>query len=290
MLGASMSVRAPVVANKFYDGNADTLSNYVQSALDEAQKTHGANAISPAQLVLLPHAGHFFCGHIIAKTLAHVDLPDTLILLGPNHTGKGKELAVWDQGRWQTPLGDIPVDQSIANLILQSPAEFVADTQAHVGEHSLEVILPFLQQKIKNLQIVPIAISGRYLDRLQNAGYSLGNIIASLESKGKKIAIIVSSDMHHFSDHETTLALDELALDAFMQFNPVKLAQIVGEKQISMCGVCPAIVGLYALEKLNKFYSCTLVHHGTSYEKSQDFDRVVGYAGLFVKENTCQNT
>ncbi len=284
-----MSIRTPVVAGRFYEGERNTLYNYVQSTLNTAVQEHINGDICHSKLVLLPHAGHFFCGHIIAKTLAHVHLPDTLILLGPNHTGKGKELAVWASGEWQTPLGNVAIDEAITNEILQSKAGFEADNQAHLNEHSLEVILPFLQLKIPSLSIVPIAISGRYLDRLQNAGFALGNIIKSLEEQGRNVAIIVSSDMHHFSDHDTTLALDELALQAFMQFNPAELALVVGKNKISMCGVCPAIVGLYALEKLNKSYSSHLAYHHTSYEKSNDDSRVVGYAGLFVKEKTCQS-
>ncbi len=283
-----MSLRTPVVAGRFYEDNPKTLYNYVQSTLNAAQKEVGSAEISKAKLTLLPHAGHFFCGHIIAETLAYVDLANTLILLCPNHTGKGKELAVWSTGQWQTPLGNIPIDENITKQILQSNAGFEADDIAHLNEHSIEVILPFLQTKIPNLQIVPIAISGRYLDKLQSAGYAIGKLIKALEEQGRRVDIIVSSDMHHFSDHETTLALDELALQAFMQFNPTELAHVVGKNQISMCGVCPAIVGLYALEKVNKSYSCHLVRHSTSYEKSNDANRVVGYAGLFVKENTCQ--
>ncbi len=281
-----MTLRTPVVAGKFYEGNAKSLYNYAQATLDVAQQA--VEHKDKASMILLPHAGHFYCGHIIAETLACVDLPDTLFLLGPNHTGKGKSLAVWETGAWQTPLGDIPIDEDITRDLLQSSGGFEADTNAHMAEHSLEVILPFLQIKMPNVRIVPIAISGRYLESLQNAGYALGDIMYALEQKGINTSIVVSSDMHHFSDHETTLELDKMALQSLMEMNPVALANVVGKNKISMCGVCPAIVALYALKKLNKSHSCHLVRHTTSYEKSNDAKRVVGYAGLFVKENTCQ--
>ncbi len=284
-----MSMRMPIVAGKFYEANKEALCNYVQSTVDDALNKQVKNKNSAhAKLVLLPHAGHFFCGHVIAQTLSCVELPDTLILLGPNHAGKGENLAVWHEGFWQTPLGAIAVDDAIARQILQSNGGFVADQKAHVFEHSLEVILPFLQHKLPDLRIVPISIGGRDLNLLKTAGQALGEAIAKLENQGQQVAIIVSSDLHHFSDHNTTLSLDRLALNAFMKFDPQVLAQVVAKNKISMCGVCPAIVSLYALKKLGKEFSCELINHTTSYEMSQDASRVVGYAGLFVKENTCK--
>ncbi len=284
-----MAIRTPFVAGKFYDGDANNLCNYVQSTLSATQENK-ANVTDKqlARLVVLPHAGHFFCGHIIAKALNQVELSNTLILLGPNHTGMGQALAVWGEGSWQTPLGQIPVNKEISQKILQCDAGFVQDTKAHEQEHSLEVILPFLQIKMQNLDIVPIAIAGRDLGHLQRAGYGLGKIIHELEVTGKNITIIVSSDMHHFSDHETTLALDKLALEALMEFNPLKLAQVINEHKISMCGVCPAIVALYALQKLETSNKFNLVQHTTSFEKSHDASSVVGYASLYVNKSTCK--
>ncbi len=283
-----MAIRKPCVAGRFYEGDAQRLASYVQSTLGEAQNTLGNPAQTPARLLFLPHAGHFFCGHVMAETLVQVQLPETLILLGPNHTGNGEALSVWADGYWQTPLGDVPVDSALAQDILQSGGGFVPDTKAHLQEHSLEVILPFLQLKVPNMRIVPIAVGGRDFEMFKNAGHALGNIISILEKSGRDVGIILSSDLHHFSDHNTTMALDDLALQAFMDFDPLKLAQVVGQNKISMCGICPAIVALYAIENKAKKDDFYLVNHTTSFEKSNDASKVVGYAGLFVKKSTCQ--
>ncbi len=283
-----MAVREAIVSGRFYEGDAQALCNYVQASLDEAERLlANSHTQIPANLLFLPHAGHFFCGHVIAKTLAHVQLPKNLILLGPNHTGQGEALAVWDTGHWQTPLGKIPVNTALAKDIIQSDGGFCSDTKAHLHEHSLEVILPFLQLKVPDMNIVPIAVGGRSYEAFKKAGLALGSIINNYKKAGIDVGIILSSDLHHFSDHDTTMALDEMALQAFLQFNPLKLAQVVGEYNISMCGVCPAIVSLYALENTNEKYECSLCEHTTSFEKNSDSKSVVGYAGLFVNKITC---
>ncbi len=283
-----MSVRVPCVAGRFYEAEAKSLLNYVQTALNEAQKNTIVEQKKSANLVFLPHAGHFFCGHVIAQTLAHVVLPQTLIVLGPNHTGQGAQLSVWHEGYWQTPLGNVPINTELAQEILQSNCGFQADTKAHLNEHSLEVILPFLQVAVPNVNIVPIAVGGRDFNALKKAGYTLGSIIKKYEQRGHEVSIVLSSDLHHFSDHNTTIALDELALQAFMAFDALNLAKIVGENSISMCGICPAVVSLYALENTEKLYKCTLVNHTTSFEMGGDSKSTVGYAGLFVNKSTCQ--
>ena len=44
--------------------------------------------------------------------------PDTVVLLGPNHTGYGSALAIMREGAWRTPLGDVEVDSAVADAIL----------------------------------------------------------------------------------------------------------------------------------------------------------------------------
>ncbi len=293
-----MLIRPTHVAGTFYDKNASTLGAYIDQSL-LSEKKHTNTAPHDVHMVLLPHAGHFYCGHVIAKTLAQVRLPRRLVILCPNHTGIGKALSVWYpsgqkvlEGAWQTPLGDVPIDIPLAEALLQSVQDgvpFEANIDAHAREHSIEVILPFLQKSVSNLSIVPVAVGTSDFGVLMKAGLALGEIVKKLQAQGEDVGIIVSSDMHHFSEHEITLALDKLALEALVEFDPKKLYQVVQDNKISMCGVYPAIIALYACKVLGG-QCCKLVNHTTSYEKGGDASKVVVYAGLFVQKRTCHNT
>ena len=78
----------------------------------------GSDASAPAKIdaafrpwgLMLPHAGYVYCGRVLGATLAGVELPRTLIVLCPNHTGRGQTLGVWPEGAWLTPLAPLPVD------------------------------------------------------------------------------------------------------------------------------------------------------------------------------------
>ncbi len=285
-----MDVRKTHVAGSFYNNDAEALRTYVHSEFEIARQ---AQTVPPEEVsvVLLPHAGHFFCGHVIAQTLTRVNLPQTLIVLGPNHTGQGSSrtrLAVWDKGSWQSPLGLIPIAHELAQDILCSDGGFEADYAAHEREHSLEVLMPFLQEYVPHFSMVPICVGSNDFTLLQRAGLALAKVIQHSAQKGQDISIVVSSDMHHFSDHERTLELDTLALQAILDLDPMLLARNVVQQNISMCGVCPTIMALFACKALGA-KKCNLVTHTTSYEKGGDVSRTVGYVGLFVQKNTCKS-
>ncbi len=286
-----MHIRNAHVAGSFYDGDTEKLRAYVQNSLQQAQSQlsqHPQNV----HMVMLPHAGHFYCGHIIAETLAQVRLPQTLIVLGPNHTGQGTAssgLAVWHKGQWQSPLGPIAIAEDVARSILDCGAGFEADTVAHAQEHSLEVLMPFLQAYAPQFRMVPICVGNRHVETLQRAGLMLAGLMHQMHSQGQDIALVVSSDMHHFSSHELTLELDRMALQAMEELDPLKLYNTIKKHNISMCGVFPAIMAIYACKHLGA-KKCKLVNHTTSYEKSGNNQRTVGYAGLFVPKNTCQKS
>lgn len=287
-----MPIRQPIVAGRFYPADPTALEQEVRHFLAPAEPRV---APEPAIMALLPHAGYVFCGEVLGKTLARTQLPSTLILLGPNHTGRGAPLAVWPEGQWNTPLGPVEVDSELAAALLASGAGFQPDTNAQAGEHSLEVLLPFLQIHVPRLRIVPVTVAGLPLNFLQRAGQALADVIRKAEegrAEGtpgpRRVGMVVSSDMNHFASHERTLQLDQMALDALARMDATALASTVQREKISMCGVHPACAALAACAALGT-QECVFVAHNTSGPVSGDMARVVGYAGIYVRETTCQN-
>lgn len=268
-----MPDRQPVVAGRFYPADPQELRHEVVRRLPAIKGT-----VRP-HMVMLPHAGYIFCGDIIGETLGRVTLPDTLFLLGPNHTGMGLPLAVWPEGLWHTPLGAVEVDAPLAARLMESGAGFASNTQAHSREHSLEVLLPFLQLAVPGVRVVPVAV-GRPAG-LAEAGAALAKCLAEARQEGTEVGIIVSSDMNHFADHGTTLKLDGLALAQFLRMDPEGLMHTVVSNKISMCGVFPAVMALYACRHLQSTHA-EIVRHGTSGQVTGDMESVVGYSGAYV--------
>lgn len=265
--------RQPVVAGRFYDADPVRLNTMVDGFLG-----HGEKRAEKTILAMAPHAGYVFSGAVCGQTLGQANLESTVLLLGPNHTGRGDRFSLWAQGSWDIPGASVPIDEDLASAILESDPRITADTAAHTGEHSLEVILPFLHRMNPETTIVPIAIASRYFDDVQQVGTALGKV---LNDFGRPVSIVVSSDMSHYISHDAAKEKDTLALDAAVNLDPRGLFNTVREHDISMCGVLPMTTGLFAALEMGATTG-ELVAYATSGEVSGDFEQVVGYAGVLV--------
>lgn len=277
-----MPGRKPVVAGKFYPGQKNLLEQEVRSYLDAGKQWAKDKESGDVWAVMLPHAGHIFCGRIIGETLAGVKLPQRLIILCPNHTGYGQALGVWPEGAWLTPLGEVAVDKELAGELLASGGGYEADIASHLGEHSIEVLLPFLQESIVDPQIVPVTVGIRNPALLKRAGSALATVLR-MPGNGN-VGVIISSDMNHYEAHGTTLAKDELALEQARLGNPDGLLEVTAANSISMCGAGPLALALYAARDLG-YAGVEVTDHDTSGPVSGDFEHTVGYAGLHLLKN-----
>jgi AmmeMemoRadiSam system protein B len=263
--------RQPVVAGQFYPGRGPALRVQVAEYLD------GDPSAQRTLLAMAPHAGYIFSGKVAGKTIAQACLARRIILMGPNHTGRGQKIAVWCDGRWIMPGFDVPVDSELADTLIQLPG-FSADYEAHLYEHSLEVVLPFLGQSMDDFTIVPVAVSESDPHALLKAGKKLGQ---ELKKKSIEVSLVVSSDMSHYISHDQAKTIDRLAIDQILAMDPEGLYQVVMRNKISMCGVLPMVLGLACIRELGAQHA-ELVAYSTSGEINQDYSRVVGYAGILI--------
>jgi MEMO1 family protein len=264
--------RLPVVAGTFYPGIKAQWERLVHQYLDTEHPQE------PALLAMIPHAGYIYSGAIAGETLASVLLPETVLLLGPNHTGLGAPLSLWPSGCWHLPGAHLDVDEALARAVLEGVAGVQADHLAHLQEHSLEVILPFLWAKNPAVKIVPLAVSEPRLDNLLAVARDLSNVLRKWKAP---VLILVSSDMSHFLPADEAKARDSLALRAVLDLDPRALFETVRSKNISMCGVLPMTMGLVTAIELGAT-KARLARYGNSGEQSGDFAKVVGYAGVVV--------
>lgn len=267
--------RQPVVAGQFYTGSARALDSEVRGYLAAAQPPE---ADRPTLLAMVPHAGYMYSGEVAGLTLGQANLAKSILLLGPNHTGQGRSLAVWSEGRWLTPLGAAEVDAGLAASFLAADRHLVSDRAAHLQEHSLEVVVPFLQAKVPGFSMVPVAVSERNPETLLSVARALAGAI---QAANRPVSVVVSSDMSHYVTHEQAKERDAMAVQAMLDLNPSGLYEVVRRHGISMCGVLPMTLGL-ALAKELGATRARLAAYATSGQASGDYRRVVGYAGILV--------
>jgi AmmeMemoRadiSam system protein B len=264
-------LRAPAVAGYFYPANRDDLIREIHNFLPERKK-------SPAHAIIVPHAGYVYSGHVAGEVYASVELPETFIILCPNHTGEGSEIDLYPKGAWATPLGNAEIDLELSNALLRRFPSATKDGRSHFREHSLEVQLPFLQYLKGNVSFLPICIREFRYPLLQELAHALSEII---RSSSRKTLLIASSDMTHYESGESANKKDQLAIKQIETLNARGLYDTVHQFDISMCGYLPVTVAILAANELGATRG-TLLKYANSGDITRDYSQVVGYAGMRI--------
>lgn len=266
--------RKPAVAGTFYPGRESELRRLIGSLVKSE-----APAIR-AVAVVAPHAGFVYSGTVAGAVFASIEIPETVVVLAPSHRPIHSLFAIMTEGRWETPLGAVPVAAALAQAILDNSGGLVtADPAAHAAEHSLEVQLPFLQFLKSRFSLVPLAISYRasYHD-LEALGR---DVAAAVRSSGGDVLLVASTDMSHYVSRSAARELDFLAIRKIEDLDPRGLYDVVRNEDISMCGFQPVTAVLVAARELGATRA-ELVRYADSGDVTGDEREVVGYAGLRI--------
>lgn len=263
-------IRNPTVAGRFYPAGASELDRTIR------RYTRNVGTRIRASGILVPHAGYVYSGAVAGEVFSAVEIPSRSIVFCPNHTGVGAEAAVMSRGAWRMPWGDVPIDEDLAARLLGACTLLSEDHVAHHGEHSLEVQLPFLRRFCETFRFVPIALGHLSLSECRALGEAAAEVAGAEEDRP---LLIASSDMSHYEPDAAARKKDRAAIDRMLALDPEGLFQLVRSEGISMCGVIPATVVLFASVALGA-RSARLIQYSTSGDISGDRNQVVGYAGL----------
>jgi AmmeMemoRadiSam system protein B len=259
----------------FYPGEKSRLEEELRSfvkPLAEPRKVLAA---------ISPHAGYRYSGGVAGAVFSEIQIPETVLLLGPNHRGAGAPVALPTSGTWETPLGSVSINEDLAQSILKVATSGVTiqdDHQAHAMEHSLEVQVPFLQFLRPDVKIVPVGLSRLSFAACQDVGHA---VVKGIQGFGEEVLIVASTDMTHYESQDSAKAKDQLAIERILELDSAGLYDTVARHRISMCGVIPTTITLDACKALGAA-SAELVQYATSGDVTGDYGQVVGYAGFIV--------
>ena len=289
-----MQARKPVVAGQFYPGQHDSCASAIHECLEAVIISEQLPETIVAGIV--PHAGWTFSGDLAALVFAAIkqqhEKVNTFVIFGAAHGYVGALPAVSDKGVWATPIGEAVIDEELANDILNT-ARAVRDPSAHLGEHSIEVQVPFIQDLFPGAKIVPVLVPPT--EQAVELGTSVGEIVEKREDK--KLVCIGSTDLTHYGPrygfapmgsgkHALDWAKnvnDKKFIDLALKLKPVELlASAV--KDGSACGPGAAAATVAAAKKLGCERGL-LLGHMTSNEimlekMGTTSAEAVGYAGI----------
>ena len=265
--------RLPTVAGQFYPAQPQLLTRELERYLEKEVPQQTAVGC------VVPHAGVMYSGHVAGAVYARLELPPSVVILGPNHHGVGAPLAIMSEGEWETPLGVVSIDAALVAALKDACPALEDDAGAHRAEHSLEVQVPFLQLLKPDLRIVPIALGAGSYDPLHELGEALASVLATASPRP---LLIASTDLNHYEPESIGRVKDRKAIDAILALDPRGLYDTVRRERITMCGYGPTVAMLTAARALGA-QEAELIRYATSGDVTGDRSYVVGYAGIIVR-------
>lgn len=280
--------RRPAVSGYFYPSDPDELKKLIEWCF--------AHKVGPGRLpkvsvtrvrrstgFVVPHAGYVYSGPVAAHSyyvLAEEGAPETIIIIGPNHTGFGALVSVYPRGKWATPFGEIEVDEKLARAIVSNSNYAELDVNAHVEEHSVEVQLPFIQYLFGDkIRIVPIVLGIQTPEVAKDLARSILDAEVSLR---RDVVILASTDFTHYEPHEQAMKKDLEAIKTLIEtLDTSKFYEIIRNLNVTACGPGGVMtLAEYTRLKYRERGAAKLLKYATSGDTSGDKTAVVGYAAI----------
>jgi AmmeMemoRadiSam system protein B len=290
-------IRKAQFAGSWYPGSKQSLLNELEKYFTDNQFGPGEKpeSLHGTKRTIIggvsPHAGYAYSGTCAAFTYLNLfkeRIPDTVIILGTDHRGYG-DIALFKDGEWETPLGNLKIDEDLAEIILEKCDIIKEDRSAFlIGEHNIEIQLPFIKYcaNDKEVKIVTIKMTPRINFETMNKISS--DIVSAIQAINKDVVVLASSDMSHKSvsseaDLKEFKKIDQKVIDGFIGLNPEETLKAA--LNTSVCGP-QTITTLMLISKKLKANKGKLLKYYTSTEKTNDFGYCVGYfSGVTIKEN-----
>ncbi|MFO7860254.1 MAG: AmmeMemoRadiSam system protein B [Desulfosalsimonas sp.] len=191
-----MRTRKPAFAGSWYPGDAHECKRMIRSFLE--QNRFAAEIAGAAAGGIVPHAGWAFSGDLACRVIAHVrgdtaePDPDVVIVFGM-HLPPGTQPVMMTQGAWQTPLGDIEIQEQLAEAVADQFSCAIETPDNFVPENTIELQLPFVKHFFPDSRVVTIGAPPS--QTALELGRFAGNKAAELNLSAK---VIGSTDLTHY--------------------------------------------------------------------------------------------
>lgn len=265
-----MQTRTPIVAGQFYPGRHDLCVDEINEYLDQISPSESLPDTLTAGIV--PHAGWTFSGKLAVMVFEAIrsrhEKVNTFVIFGAAHSYFGPAPAVYDRGTWDTPMGQVTIDEELADAV-SNTGRAVSDVDAHIAEHSIEVQVPIIQHLFPGARILPIVVPPT--KQSVSLGAAVGDIIAT--DKNRKIICIGSTDLTHYGPRYGFVPMgtgeealkwasevnDKEFIDLALSMKPEEMLTSAAEK-CNACGPGAAAAAVAAAKKLNVTKSILLEH------------------------------
>ena len=264
-----------VYAGTFYPENPDELNNLLNSYKQDVKIDYKSKA------VIVPHAGYIYSGHAAMAGFQHLEPAENIFIIAPSHHESFNNIALPEYTFFETPLGNLEVNNKLIADIAEKFPCIVAD-EVFDKEHSIEVQLPFIQnlfipqrqsaadfmkslKKIgKRIRIIPVLVG--------NCDYRLISDLISTYWEGS--SFVISSDLSHYYPIQECRQIDTYTATI------IETGKIEFLQPQQACGM----VGIKGLVDFANNNDCSMIRAEmyNSGDISNEKDKVVGYGSWFL--------
>ncbi len=285
-----MSIRKPFRAGSFYPENDREIKSFIENYSSEYKPDTNIDKVIGG---IVPHAGWVYSGPTAIKVYSLIrdkfkDV-ETFLIFGAVHIGGLRKASVFSDGVWQTPIGDVSIDDELSNMILNLSNQDIEENKSyHQTEHSIEVQVPIIHYLFPKAKILPIMTPP--LKTMKGIGEKIGQLLS--KSK-KKVCIIGSTDLTHYGMRfgmidggtgkkglEWMKSNDRRIVDLMLKMDTESIIDETNRNR-NACGG-GAILSTIASVKQMGANKGTLLEYTTSYDVKPygDPSDAVGYAGI----------
>lgn len=273
-------IRRPAVAGIFYPRDPFELNQAIERSFKDQR--FGPNKLPPSGSkrriygIVSPHAGYLYSSAVAANGFYEVSSMefDDVVMIGPNHYGIGTGAAIMNTGLWETPLGQVEINQELSSVISKNSEIIDLDDFAHSKDHCLEVQLPFVQYIKKKFRIVPIILIMQDRQTAEDIGRSIAQSLINTKS-----LLIASSDFTHYESNSEAHRKDMELIKAILSLDILKFYTTLERENVSACGY-GAIASIMTAAKNLGATKGELLKYATSGDIIGDTNTVVGYSSI----------
>ncbi len=282
---SSRRVYSSDLAGSWYSSDAAALRHELQTLIRKTGIVEKEG--SPPRALIVPHAGYMYSGRTAAHAFARVaECPyRRVIVLGPTHRVPLRNaVSVPEATHYETILGEIPIDTDLISRLCQDPY-FRIVRGAQPGEHSVEIMFPFLQVALRDFLLVPL-VAGQLDERAVRA--VAHRLREELEDQ---TLLVISTDFTHYGGRfdyvpftenveENLRQLDFGAFDFIRRRDLAGFHRFLVETGATICGRDTLSILLALMEDGQQ--EVRLLRYETSGTSTGDWTNVVSYIAAEV--------
>lgn len=252
------------VAGSFYNDDKNEL--LTQLKFFENNNIRDYDILTRA--VIVPHAGYMFSGQIASEGFQYLDKnAKNVFIIAPVHRTPVNGIALLNSDEWETPLGNISINQEI-NKELNEKFNCEYFDLAFDEEHSIEVQLPFIQYYMNDVKIIPVLVGSLNNKKLDD--------IIDFYWQDTQNVFVISTDLSHFYPSDEAKKIDSLTAEM------IETQNIENFHPAQACG-SSGLCSMVEFSDKNTF-SLIRIDMKNSGEITGEKERVVGYGSWLLYE------